>query len=104
MTIALWFLPHVKSARVKKEGVLSECLVLLGLPVMTTKNLKCDMLVLVIFKTAILLRCCSGASNFQISVLTTLHSNCVRGRCIILELFGCFGFSNVRVLGILILQ
>ena len=57
------------AAPVKKEGVLtsqkgkradveiiSECLVLLGLPIITTKNLKCDLLVLVIFKTVILLR------------------------------------------------
>ena len=83
---------------------MSECLVVLGLPVITTKNVKCDMLLLVIFKTAILLRCCSGASHFQISFLTKLHPNVVRGKCIILELFGCFGFSNVRILGILIMQ
>ena len=35
--------------------IISECLVLLGLPI-KTKNLKCDLLVLVIFRTVILLR------------------------------------------------
>ena len=84
--------------------IMSECLVLLGLPVTTTKNLNCDMFVLVIFKTAILLIFCSGASHFQIYLLKKLHFKVVRGKCIILEVFGCLGFSNVRILGILIVQ
>ena len=85
-------------------NIISECVVLLGLPIITTKILKCDLLVLVIFKTIILLRFCLGASHLKVAFLTKLHLNVVRGKCIILELFGCLGIYNVRILGILTVQ
>ena len=62
------------------------------------------MLVLVMCKTVVLLRFCSGAGHLKIAFLTKLHFNAVRGKCIILELFGCLGFYSVRILGILIVQ
>ena len=79
-------------------NIISECVVLLGLPIITTKILKCDLLVLVICKTIILLRFCLGASHLKVAFLTKLPFKVVRGQCIILELFGCLGFIMLESL------